>query len=385
MKPGELREYASSEGLKSLAEMGLGVMGPREVGRKLLEWASGGEVIDGRLKTSLAGIDLKSPLIVGAGWDKKGRAVEGLLALGFAAVEVGSVLPFYQFGQKRPRMWSLTSLDGVSHSVGLNALGFNAQGMEHVSKTLEPLQSRIESGEIIVGINIGQNKLVKSLDGTYSAHAWAHALVADYMYPFASYFVVNPSSPNTENLRLLQAKNALREIIVATKGVISQKELEGHGRKSLWVKLAPDLAPEELDAAIEVVVEEKAAGVIMGNTTNNQEILAKYGREGARGGLSGNDPDYQHLTTSRIRYIYEQAGDRIAVIGCGGVNSGKCALEKIEAGASALQVVTAIRQHKAKVAHRINTELIELMGMKNYSTMKHAIGAATVRGSQATA
>lgn len=351
MKPAERMENFNQamdtlegECMKSLAEFSLHSLAKHALGRKALELASGGERIeDERLNCDVAGLQFENPLIVGAGWDKKGRAVDGLYTLGFAGTEVGSVLVHPQSGEARPRLF----IDKDTKSVGLNRFGFNSQGVDGVETDLAQ-QNRFG----ITGINIGKNKL------TPDKHApWAHAAVAERLYDYADYFVINPSSPNTPGLRGLLNREPLGDIITAVQEVSPDKP-----PKPLLVKTTIDLSMEDLDTVLDVCLEKGVDGVIDTNTTIEEYIKAKYGWQGEKGGVSGNDADYRKKATQRMKYITRQtAGTGLQRIGVGGINDADTALERIQAGAQLVQVVTAIRQHKGRVARNINQGLLNRM------------------------
>ena len=155
---------------------------------------------DERLKVLLGGIEFDNPVMVGAGWDKEGRAVKALHTLGFSGVEVGSVLAYPQSGNPKPRQWM------IGEGVSLNRLGFNSPGMEAVAKNLE----EYKGSKIPIGVSVGKNKDIPD-----KAAPEMHALVAKKLYPYASYFVVNVSSPNTPGLRKLQDRGPLTDIVQA--------------------------------------------------------------------------------------------------------------------------------------------------------------------------
>lgn len=359
------------EGLKTWAEDTLHFLGKTAAGRQIIEsYATGlhGRTDDPALHTILAGVEFENPLMVGAGWDKKGRAVAGLYALGFSGVEVGSVLAEPQPGNDQPRLWTIDS----RHSVGLNRMGFNSPGMREVMHNLQADWP----APCPVGVSLGKNKLCPDKDAPQ-----AHAIVAARLYAQANYFVINVSSPNTPGLRGLQSKEPLTDIVQA----VNETLRHCGGPKPVFVKIAPELTNAETDDVIEVVLHEGAAGIIAVNTTINQTIKRSYGERWSSeaGGLSGADPVYRAMATQKVRYIYEQAGDKLDVIGVGGISDRDTALDMLCAGAKVLQVVTAIRPSKGKVAARTNRMLSEYMECEGVSSVKELIGAGTSRGSQA--
>lgn len=312
---------------------------------------------DPRLRVNLSGIELDNPLLVGAGWDKKGRALKALWTLGFSGVEVGSVLEYGQPGNPKPRQFMLNS------GVCLNWLGFNSPGMEEVSRNL----SRYRNSDIRIGISIGINKFVMPKHSPM-----AHAAVAEYLYDYASYFAINVSSPNTENLRKLQEKEKLNDIVQAVKHVNS----EHHVPKPVFVKIAPELSYDQIDDVISVVLDNGIAGIIATNTTNNPEIKGKYGEKwkNTPGGLSGDDDDYRRLSNEKIAHIYRQAGESLDIIGVGGIKDRKTAIEKIRAGAKALQIVTGLRGEGLSLPDTINRGLADYLEKEGIKDINELVG-----------
>ena len=180
---------------------------------------------DKRLQVVVGGVTFDNPVMVGAGWDKAGRAIQALYTLGFASVEVGSVLAMPQDGNPKPRQFML------SPGVALNRLGFNSPGMHVVAANL----ARYAKSGIPVGISLGKNKEVQVKDAPQ-----AHAVVAERLYDYAAYFAINVSSPNTPGLRALQEKKPLTDIVQAVNEVMENMG----GRKPLFVKIAPELSLE---------------------------------------------------------------------------------------------------------------------------------------------
>lgn len=322
----------------------------------LLEYINLGRrrVSSEKLNVIVSGISFDNPITVGAGWDKYGRAVRALWHLGFSGVEVGTVVVHPQPGNPKPRQFM------IAPGVALNRLGFNSPGMDQIKYNL----GRYKNSGIPIGISIGKNK-----DLDEKEIAWAHRTVAENLYDFASYFAVNVSSPNTPGLRQLQDKKPLTEIVQAVKDSV-----EGKPPKPIFIKIAPELTMHAVDEVIEVVTDNNIAGIIASNTTINTDIKGKYGDKWkqAQGGLSGDDADYRTLVNDQIRHIYKQTGDRIEIIGVGGVKDTQTALEKIRAGAKLLQIVTAIRGEGPSVCANINTGLLNFMikeGVKNISEL----------------
>lgn len=315
---------------------------------------------DPRLSVVMGGIEFDNPVVVGAGWDKAGRAVEGLHTLGFSGVEVGSVLALPQPGNEKPRQFM------IGPGVALNRLGFNSPGVDEVARNLE----RYRNSGIPIGISLGKNKKVEPEDAPE-----AHAVVARRLYHDAAYFVVNVSSPNTEGLRDLQDKGPLTDIVQAVNGVMD----EMGARKPTFVKISPDLSNEAVNDVIEVVVNNGLAGIIATNTTDRSDLKAGYGEKwrDEAGGLSGNDSEFRRIATEKVAHIYREIGRKIEIIGSGGVNDTQSAIKKIQAGARVVQVVTAIREVGPSLPGRINRGLVKFMDQEGISSLEE------IRGSKA--
>ncbi|HLL77861.1 MAG TPA: quinone-dependent dihydroorotate dehydrogenase [Ktedonobacteraceae bacterium] len=327
---------------------------------KLLEWFADchRRFSDERLRVVLGGIAFDNPVMVGAGWDKVGRAVRALYALGFSGVEVGSVLAYAQDGNPRPRQFMLNS------GVALNRLGFNTPGMQAVARNL----AKYRGSGIPIGISLGKNRDVDAKDAPE-----AHAVVARMLYDDAAYFAINVSSPNTPGLRALQDRKPLTAIVQAVNQAMDEKG----ERKPLFVKIAPELTLEAVDEVIQVALDHHLAGIIASNTTVSPEIKAKYGarwRDEA-GGISGDDADYRAMATAQVAHIWRQTRGSLDIIGVGGVKDAQTALEKIRAGAKLVQVVTGIRGEGTTLPGRINRGIVAYMEKAGVKTISELIGS----------
>ncbi len=316
---------------------------------------------DERLNVVLGGVKLDNPVVVGAGWDKAGRAVKALHTLGFSGVEVGTVVAYPQVGNPKPRQFMLAP------GVTINRLGFNSPGMEVVAHNLE----RYKGSGIPIGISLGKNKEIAVEDAPQ-----AHATVAEELYEYAAYFAINVSSPNTPGLRELQDKKPLTDIVQAVNETMDRMG----GRKPLFVKIAPELSHGAVDDVIKVVLENGLTGIIATNTTINPDIKAKYGERwrDEAGGLSGDDTDYRKMATEKVAYIYRETKGKIDIIGVGGVKDAQTALEKIKAGAKVVQVVTGIRGEGTAVPGRINRGLVEYMEKEGIRNIHELIGVDNI-------
>jgi len=312
---------------------------------------------DKRLHISLSGIEFENPVVVGAGWDKAGRAIKALYTLGFAGVEVGTVVAYPQEGNPKPRQFMLAP------GVTLNRLGFNSPGMQAVAYNLE----KYKGSGIPVGISLGKNKAVEAKDAPE-----AHATVAEKLYPYAAYFAINVSSPNTPGLRELQDKKPLTDIVQAVNETMDRMG----GRKPLLVKIAPELSTEAVNDVIEVVLDNGLTGIIATNTTINPDIKATYGERwrNEEGGVSGDDPAYRKMATEKIAHIYRETKGKIAIMGVGGVKDSQSALEKIKARAQVIQAVTGLRGEGTALPGRINRGIVRYMEKEGVKSIQELVG-----------
>jgi len=345
-----------SEYFKNMAVLTLDGLSRHKFGRRFLDIARGRErVEDPRLHVHVAGMNLESPVLVGAGWSDDGRAVDGLNLLGFAGVEVGTVTLYPQCGNPHPRMW-------YKNGVGLNWMGFNSPGAQAVAHNLEGQKL---SG--VVGINLGKNK-----DTPDHLVAQELAASANVLAPYANYFVLNFQSPNTEGLRDSMLA-LLKESFMAV-----DETLRGQGHEiPILFKTSVDMSKEELYETLDIAIRVGAAGIVDSNTTVDPALKAKYGWAGKPGGLSGNDPEYQRRVLENTKLIATGLkGSSLILISAGGISDSAAAIERTLHGAHLVEVVTGIRQNKAKTPSNINLgylAFVEREGINNYESM---IGAA---------
>jgi dihydroorotate dehydrogenase len=354
----ELRPFIETlegEHLKTAAEFALHSLAKWQHNAALFNMIRGGERIeDERLRVSVADLDFENPLMVGAGWDKRGWAVDGLYELGFAGTEVGSVLVHPQKGNPRPRLF-------YTNGVGLNRLGFNSKGEEVVGEYLDE-----QKRPGVTGISLGKNKLVPD-----SQAPWAHAAVADHLHKYADYFVINVASPNTPGLRKLLDTEPLTDIVQAVKEILGKR-----GNKPLFIKTTVDLDLENLDRVLNVCVDE-GLGVIDTNTTVDEAVKGDYGWTDQMGGVSGANPKYRQKATERMKYITRQTrGTGVARIGVGAIHDTDTAIERLQAGAQAIQTVTGIRLRKGKIARDINMGILNRMEKDGVKNVEEYVGIA---------
>ncbi|MGN7720333.1 quinone-dependent dihydroorotate dehydrogenase [Chitinophaga sp. 22620] len=274
------------------------------------------------LKRKLWGLTFSNPVGLAAGFDKDARYIDELAHLGFGFVEIGTVTPLPQPGNDQPRLFRLPEDQAL-----INRMGFNNEGVRAAAKRLQKRRSNI-----IVGGNIGKNKLTPNEDAVSDYEKCFHAL-----FDGVDYFVVNVSSPNTPGLRALQEKEPLKQLLHHLQTLNSQKSKP----KPILLKIAPDLTNEQLDDIIEIVQDTGLAGIVATNTTISREGLSTPAAElekiGA-GGLSGLP--VKERATDVIRYIHKGSGGKIPIIAVGGIFTAADAQEKLDAGASLVQVYT---------------------------------------------
>jgi dihydroorotate dehydrogenase len=273
-----------------------------------------------KLEREVFGLHFKNPVGLAAGFDKNASWVDEMESLGFGFVEIGTVTPKPQLGNDKPRLFRLKEDEAL-----INRMGFNNEGS---LKAADKLRNR--KSKILVGGNIGKNKMTENLDAVFD-----YVKAFNDLYPYVDYFVVNVSSPNTPNLRQLQEKEPLTYLLKTLK--------RENGRKSkpkpILLKIAPDLTESQLDDIIEIINSVRIAGVIATNTTISRENLTTDKSEveaiGA-GGVSGKP--LKGRSTEVIRYLHQKSNGSFPIIGAGGIHSAADALEKLEAGASLVQI-----------------------------------------------
>ncbi len=307
--------------------------------------------IDPALRTTVAGIDFPGPLGAAPGYDKNGEVPDALLRLGFGFAEVGTVTPLAQAGNPRPRLFRLAEDRAV-----INRMGFNNAGAEAL---LARLQARRERGGV-VGVNIGANK-----DSPDRIADYAH--LARIMAPLATYLTVNISSPNTPGLRALQDEGALAALLDA---VLAAR---GERGPPVFLKLAPDLEPADIDAICRIAIDRQLGALIVSNTTITRPALRSRHAEEA-GGLSG--APLRDLAHQRLCDFRSASGGAIPLIGVGGIATAADAWARIRAGASLVQFYSAMVYEGPGLARRINAGLIRLMQRDGFSTIAEAVGSA---------
>ena len=292
------------------------------------------------LEREVFGIKFKNPVGLAAGFDKNGEYIQELSNFGFGFIEIGTVTPKPQPGNEAPRMFRLVEDEAI-----INRMGFNNKGVDYAVRQIRRLQHR---ERYIIGGNIGKNKVTPNEEATQDYVTCFHALFDE-----VDYFVVNVSSPNTPNLRALQEKEPLMDLLYTLQRHNGIKE----NPKPILLKIAPDLTNEQLDDIIEIVTETKIAGVIATNTTIEREGLKSDPTlVQETGGVSGKP--LKERSTEVIKYLSTKSNKAFPIIGVGGIHSAEDAIEKLEAGASLVQIYTGFIYEGPGLAKAICEKLI---------------------------
>jgi len=305
------------------------------------------------LRTHLCGFDLSNPVGMAAGFDKNGEVARPLAMMGFGMVEVGTVTPRPQSGNPKPRLFRLPGQGGV-----INRMGFNNDGHDVVLARLKSLRF-----PAALGVNIGANKDSANFVADYVLGVERFAHLADYL-------AVNVSSPNTPGLRNLQGEDALRRLL----GEVLNARAGASVRVPIFLKIAPDLEPEAMDAIARTIARTDIDGLIVSNTT-----VTRDGVEGAEhgtqtGGLSGK-PLFD-LSTTRLAQMRQRVGS-LPIIGVGGIHSPQSALSKIEAGANAIQLYSALVFGGLNLLDRIKEGLALAVLAAGHGNVSELVGRRT--------
>ena len=290
-----------------------------------------------KLETKLFGLKFPNPVGLAAGLDKNAKHINQFSSFGFGFVEVGTVTPLSQKGNSKKRLFRLVNDEGI-----INRMGFNNDGVDRVLERLK------ENKNVIVGGNIGKNKLTDNKDA-----------VSDYLicfkklFPYVDYFAINVSSPNTENLRDLQHKDNLQLLLRS----IQEKNNTYLKPKPILLKIAPDLSNDQLLDIIDVVKLTLIDGIIATNTTLSRENLkSSIDLTTQKGGLSG--APVREKSTQVIKFLHEKSNGTIPIIGVGGIMSPEDALDKIKAGASLVQLYTGFVYSGPILVKQINKSIL---------------------------
>ncbi|WP_459212353.1 quinone-dependent dihydroorotate dehydrogenase [Aquimarina rhabdastrellae] len=295
-------------------------------------------VNDPRLEREVFGLTFKNPVGLAAGFDKDAKLYNELSDFGFGFIEIGTVTPKPQDGNPKKRLFRLKADQAI-----INRMGFNNEGVE---ATVERLK---KNKGVLIGGNIGKNKVTPNEQAVED-----YKICFDALFDYVDYFVVNVSSPNTPNLRALQDKEPLTALL----NTLQEKNKEKGNSKPILLKIAPDLNNDQLLDIITIVKETKIAGIIATNTTierknlkSNEEVTKEMG------GLSGKP--LTHRSTEVIRFLSEKSNKAFPIIGVGGIHSAKDALEKLDAGASLVQLYTGFIYEGPQLIKDINKAILK--------------------------
>ena len=294
------------------------------------------DVNDPRLETEVFGLKFKNPVGLAAGMDKDASLYNELSNLGFGFIEIGTLTPKGQEGNPKKRLFRLKSDSAI-----INRMGFNNGGVEEAVLRLK------KNKGVLIGGNIGKNKLTPNEEATSD-----YEICFDTLFDYVDYFVVNVSSPNTPNLRALQDKEPLTQLLQT----LQNKNLARPKQKPILLKIAPDLTDEQLLDIIDIVKETKIAGVIATNTTLSREGLQSENKK-EMGGLSGKP--LKNRSTEVIRFLSQKSKKAFPIIGVGGIHSADDAIEKLEAGACLVQLYTGFIYEGPALIKAINKKILE--------------------------
>lgn len=301
------------------------------------------------LRRALMGLDFAHPLGLAAGFDKNAEVPDAMLRLGFAFTEIGSVTPKPQAGNPKPRLFRLAEDRAV-----INRMGFNGEGLDAAEARLN---SRGRRG--VVGANVGANKDSADRDGDY-------AIGAARLAPHVDYLVCNVSSPNTPGLRDLQGKARLAALLARVREALRGRAIP------ILIKIAPDLADDDIADAVEVALTGGAAGLIVGNTTIQRPATLKSPHRGESGGLSG--APLREIALRALTVARRAARGRLVLVGCGGIASPADAYARIKAGADLLQLYSALIYEGPGLITRIVAQLPGMLRADGFTSIAEAVG-----------
>ena len=294
------------------------------------------EVKDARLEREVFGIKFKNPVGLAAGFDKDAKLYQELSNFGFGFIEIGTLTPVGQEGNPKKRLFRLKEDNAI-----INRMGFNNGGVKEAVERLK------QNKGVLIGGHIGKNKVTPNEEAVKD-----YEICFEALFPYVDYFVVNVSSPNTPNLRELQDKKPLTELLQTLQNQNNTKPKQ----KPILLKIAPDLTDEQLLDIIDIVNETKIAGVIATNTTISREGLQSENKS-EMGGLSGKP--LTKRSTEVIRFLSEKSNKSFPIIGVGGIHTAEDAIEKLNAGASLVQLYTGFIYEGPALVKAINKKILE--------------------------
>ncbi|KAL3159227.1 Dihydroorotate dehydrogenase (fumarate) [Trebouxia sp. C0010 RCD-2024] len=320
------------------------------------------------LGVSVWGREFPNPIGLAAGFDKDADGVKGLLGMGFGFVEVGTITPLPQPGNPKPRCFRLPELGGI-----INRYGFNSLGVDAVSQRLEVLRQQGLVGPStpqvprgLVGVNLGKNKTSEDAAADYSVGV-------KKLGQFADYLVINISSPNTPGLRALQGRKELEKLVKRVKNTRDQMQWGARGPPPLLIKLAPDLTDADKSDIATVCLRLGVDGLVVSNTTITRPgAVADHPTGSEVGGLSGKP--LLDLSTAALADMYRLTKGKLPIIGCGGVSSGEDAYRKIRAGATLVQLYTALAYEGPSIVPKMKQQLAACLEADGFTSVQEAVG-----------
>ncbi|HBR10630.1 MAG TPA: dihydroorotate dehydrogenase (quinone) [Chryseobacterium sp.] len=291
---------------------------------------------DKRLEREVFGLKFKNPVGLAAGFDKDAKLFSELSDLGFGFIEIGTLTPKPQPGNDKKRLFRLKEDSAI-----INRMGFNNGGVDEAVERLK------KNKNVLIGGNIGKNKVTPNEEAVND-----YKICFEKLFSYVDYFVVNVSSPNTPNLRALQEKEPLTKLL----GELQKLNFEKPKPKPIFLKIAPDLTDEQLLDIIDIVKETQIDGVIATNTTLSRENLISENKS-ETGGLSGKP--LTKRSTEVIRFLSDKSGKAFPIIGVGGIHTAQDAIEKLEAGASLVQLYTGFIYEGPELINEINQAILE--------------------------
>ena len=323
---------------------------------------------DPRLKVKVGPLTFPNPVGLAGGFDKNAVAPRTIASFGFGFMEIGAITAQAQPGNPKPRLYRLPEDDAL-----INRLGFNNEGATAIAAKLDALRARGCLPKIPLGMNIGRTKIVETKDAVADFLACFERL-----YRYGDFFTLNVSSPNTPNLRELQEKSLLHDLLSSVQG--KNRELAERAKieaKPVFVKIAPDMEFSQVDEIIEVVERAQLTGIVATNATAFMRETLKSPKGQEPGGLSGRPITAKD--TAFVSHVYKSTRGRLPIIGVGGIFTAEDAYEKIKSGASAVQIYTGWIYEGPGAVKRINLGLTRLLKQDGLSHISEAIGMATER------
>ena len=347
-------------------EMILALLAKTESFSRILETIY--NVNDPRLRVDVGPLAFPNPVGLAGGFDKNAVAPRTIASFGFGFMEIGAITAQAQPGNPKPRLYRLPEDDAL-----INRLGFNNEGATAIAAKLDRMRARGGLPKIPLGMNIGRTKIVETKDAVGDFLACFEEL-----YSHGDFFTLNVSSPNTPNLRDLQEKNLLRDLLSAVQ--TRNRELAGRAKtapKPVLLKIAPDMEFSQVDEIVEVVQAAQLTGIVATNATAFMREHLRSPNGSQPGGLSGRPITAK--VTSFVSHIYKETRGRLPIIGVGGIFNADDAYEKIKAGASAVQIYTGWIFEGPGAVKRINLGLRRLLDRDGFKRVADAVGAEANR------